>query len=267
MRLGVLNTVVGGEPREESFARAAKAGSEGVEIQYGNAKDARTLSRKKLAAEMRKLAESSGLEIPSLSLGFLCKKPSLVGTPEDVTKAQEQIATAISVAGEIGAGVVLVPFFGKNTIEVATELNRAVEALQDLSEKAEDAGVAIGVESKLHSAQRQFLLDSLAAANSVKIYYDTGNALSRKVDVPTDIRDIGRDHIAQIHFKDVRITEGSPPDFNVALGQGSVDFRAVVRALRAVGYDGWIILETNPSRDPIAETTADLEFVRNLILD
>ena len=81
----------------------------------------------------------------------------------------------------------------------------------------------------------------------------------------TAIRDLGREAIGQIHFRDVRISEGQPPDYNLALGEGNVDFRAVVQALRAIGYDGWIILETPPGADPLASASANLAFARDAL--
>ncbi len=37
----------------------------------------------------------------------------------------------------------------------------------------------------------------------------------------------------------------------VMMGQGDVDFPAVVRALDAVGYDGWVALEYNPTTSTV----------------
>ena len=67
---------------------------------------------------------------------------------------------------------------------------------------------------------------------------------------------------------DVRLgEEGHPPDWDVALGQGDVDFAAVASALKAMGYDGWVILETPATDDPVAAAQANLDFARQLLAE
>ena len=101
---------------------------------------------------------------------------------------------------------------------------------------------------------------------SVKICFDTGCALSRKLDPATFLRDLGPEHLCQVHFHDLRLgKEGRPPDWNVALGAGDVDFPAVASAISAMGYEGWIIVEGPASENPPATAKADLAFARRLL--
>ena len=160
---------------------------------------------------------------------------------------------------ETGSGLIT------NIIELEEELTNAADALLPMVELAEQAGVVIGVESTLNFDQQQFLLNYLGGSGDVKIYLDTGNSLARKRDLAMGIRDLGRDAIAQIHFKDVSITEGQRPNFDVALGEGDVDFQAVTRALRAVGYDRWVIMETTPGDDPLEAGRKNIEFARSVL--
>lgn len=262
MRLGIMDTIVRAENLGQSLRAAAELRAEGVEVFYHKAN---ALEQPGHAKYLRELSGKHGLAIPSLCLGFLAQQPSLIGPAEIVSAAQGLIRRGLSVAAEIGAGVVLVPCLGKNAIELEEELTRTVDALTELVDEAEDAGVVIGIESNLNFDQQRFLLSSLGNPEHVKVYYDTANALSRKLDVAIGIRDLGREAIAQIHFKDVRLSEGEPPDYNVALGKGNVDFRAVVQALRAIGYDGWIILEAPPVDDPIRSASANLAFARDVL--
>ncbi|RPI58141.1 MAG: sugar phosphate isomerase/epimerase, partial [Planctomycetaceae bacterium] len=204
------------------------------------------------------------VRVTSLALLFLCTEPALISSGPAVARAQSDIELAIDIAAEVGAGVVLVPFFGKNKIETDAELNTAIESLQPLVEVAEAKGVTIGVENALNHAQNQAMMDGLSSPR-VLTYYDVGNVMARKLDPADGIRQLGTQAIAMLHFKDVKLTEGAPPDFNVPLGGGNVQFRSVVQALKAVGYDGWLIMETPPGDDAVASAKANLEYVRAIL--
>ncbi|HOQ86914.1 MAG TPA: TIM barrel protein, partial [Phycisphaerae bacterium] len=67
---------------------------------------------------------------------------------------------------------------------------------------------------------------------------------------------LGRERICQIHFKDTPYLED---------GSGKVDWPKTVAAIRKIGYEGWIVLETpSPSHDVVADTKKNLEYVRRL---
>jgi len=260
----LLHTSLGCEDLATSFQRAAKAGAEGVEVRYAAHEVAR-LAEREHAEELRDLAKCHGLAIPSLCLAFLCREPSLLEPPEEVARAQEAVGQAVALAGKIGAGTVVLPFFGNSAIELEEEIHQAADAVIGLVEDAEQAGVVLGLETNLSFGRQRFLLDCMGSPPGAKIYHDTARAAARKLDLPTGIRDLGSEGIAGIHFGEVRTIDGSPPEFNLALGEGDVDFRAVVQALKAIRYDGWIVLETPPGDDALKSARANLALIRNLI--
>jgi sugar phosphate isomerase/epimerase len=265
MRLGIQSRSLSRDDLQEALRLAGQAGAEGVEVTYCTSQEARQLRRWENHGEaLSATARGSGLAVPSLNLTCLCGAASLIGSPDMIESSLELIASAISAAKAIGSPVVLVPFFGKNTIEVERELNRAAEALTRLVEPAEEAGVILGVESTLNFDQQLFLLDHLGHTANVRVCFDTGDALAHKFDAATGIRDLG-ERIVQVHLKDVRIVEGAPPDFDLALGEGNVDFRAVAQALAAIRFDGWVILETPPGSDSLASATGNLKYAREVL--
>jgi len=264
MRIGIMDTALAATGPEQAFELASRAGAEGVELTYATNNEARLLARKGHAAQLTALDKPGGPHLASICLGMLNSRASLIGTDEQIAESKKTVESAISVAAEIGVSVLLVPFFGKNVIEVEKELQRAADSLLDLSEPAENAGVVLGVESTLNFDQQEFLLNHVGQTESVKMYVDTGNALARKVDFATGVRDLGPAGVAQVHLKDVKLTEGEPPNYDVQLGEGDVDFQAAVRALQAIGYDGWVILETPPGDDPITLAKRNLAFATEL---
>ena len=48
------------------------------------------------------------------------------------------------------------------------------------------------------------------------------------------------------------------------LGDGKVDFDGVDAAIRDIGYDGYIVLETPTGDDPNTANAQNLAFIKNL---
>ena len=75
------------------------------------------------------------------------------------------------------------------------------------------------------------------------------------MDIADDIRTL-KDRICCFHFKD---GEGY-------LGDGRIAMTDVAKAIRAIDYRGWIVLETPcPSRNPEADYKRNVQYVRKLM--
>lgn len=264
MKLGFLSNSLSTD-LEKAFEMAAAIGVEGLEVMFSTNEDVALLEDREYAEALKQMSVRHGVAVSSLCAAFICRKPAVIDAPQELHAARELIVRAIETASHVGAGLVLLPFFGNSLIEVEAELTEAIGVLDSLVEAAEEAGVVLAVESTINFNQHRFLLNHFAHTDCIRIYYDTGNAVSRKLDLPTGIRTLGKSAIGGIHFKDVRVGENAPPDYDVRMGEGSVDFQAVVQALRAIGYDGWIILETPAGEDPMTNARANLAFARNLL--
>jgi sugar phosphate isomerase/epimerase len=93
-------------------------------------------------------------------------------------------------------------------------------------------------------------------SRAFQIYYDVGNATNLVgVDAPSEIRRLGRDRICQFHFKD----QGY-------LGEGKVDFAAVLKACSDIGFSGYANLETSsPSGSMDNDLKRNLAYLRGLM--
>jgi sugar phosphate isomerase/epimerase len=90
----------------------------------------------------------------------------------------------------------------------------------------------------------------------VLTYYDVGNSTQNGFDVVEEIRWLGRSRICEVHLKD-------NPNY---LGEGKIDFVAVLNALGEIGFNEWAQLETsNPSKDVEADMKRNLSYVRKLM--
>ncbi len=266
MLVGIMQNSLVAHDLRKSFRLASQAKADGLEIACDLPEEVLSLLGPEGIEQVLSLKKTHKIEVPSIGLGVLRESESLFGDEKTASEAKDVIHRAIGSAREIGAGIVLVPFLGKAAIELEDELDRVIQNLDELAEEAEGASVTLGIESTLNVNQQQHLLEHLGAYTSVKVYYDTGNALARKFDPATYLRELGPDRVCQMHFKDVRLgEEGTPPDFDVALGKGNVDFPAVASAIAAMDYPGWVILETPCTDTPLAAAKANIKFARSIL--
>ncbi|MCZ6680132.1 MAG: sugar phosphate isomerase/epimerase [Candidatus Poribacteria bacterium] len=251
MKIGIRDGMLG-LPLEETFSKAKEIGFDGVEICIGGNYREHPLWSKSGVAEIRALSEKIGIETPSLSPGGFTSYT--FAHPNDETRAEgiAMLQHLSTVSPELGAKVILVPFFGNGKIEMEQiTAARFIDGLKAAAETAEKYSVCLALESTLNADDHQQILDQVASP-AVGVYYDMGNATGLGYDAAQEIRQLG-DAIAQMHIKD---TGGNHA------GEGEVDFPAVIEATHAIGYDGWYVLETPSKDDPIAAAAKNLNFAR-----
>jgi sugar phosphate isomerase/epimerase len=262
MQVGLRHSVA--DDMDGVFGQVREIGAKGLEIVYPRNEHLDLLGNPGHSKELASLAESYGVTVPSLNMRFLCESPSLIAPPDTSAEAQGRIRDAIATAAAVGAPHVVVPFLSQNAIQVEDDLNNAAEALEGLVDHAASANVVLAIESTLNIQQQQQLLNRLGDGPEIKISVNTAATITRKFDVATVLRDLGRNAVAHVHFQDVRLRVGLPPDYDVTLGEGDVDFRAATLSLRALGYTGWIILQP-PDHDDISGGKTDLAFARGIL--
>jgi hexulose-6-phosphate isomerase len=170
----------------------------------------------------------------------------------------------LRTAKVLGADTILHTLGGRPSPELYYHVAyaNALRSLQELSLLAEELGVSLGVEyvwngfltSPMEMAQ---FLDQVASP-CVGFYFDPGNM---RIFHHSEhwVRICGR-HIKKVHAKDfswANYVVQWPP-----LLKGQVNFPAVMRELRAAGYDGALISEVPPSVASLEETAA---AIRQLI--
>jgi sugar phosphate isomerase/epimerase len=199
--------------------------------------------------------QATGLAVSSLSMDLLNGHP--VGTDP---RGEAWLLQTIEAAADLGAAGILVPFFGKANLLQGRELKRdAVEPLvarmKKVAPKAKEAGVVLGLENTCSGKQNLEILAAIAS-DAVACYYDIGNSTYGGYDVPAELRALGKHLCPCIHFKDGRHY----------LGEGRVKMEPVGAALKAVGFTGWVVLETScPAKNAVADDRRNAEFVRKLL--
>ncbi|MCU1294979.1 MAG: Xylose isomerase domain protein barrel [Bryobacterales bacterium] len=168
--------------------------------------------------------------------------------------APRWVSDSIRITRAMDVKVLLVPFFGKWKIANARERDFVGDALRELAPEAEKAGVILGIEDTI-SAEDNVRIMERSRSDSVKVYYDVGNSTIAGFDVLKEIRWLGKDRICQIHLKD-------NPHF---LGEGTIQFRPVLDAIREIGFQGYENLETDARPGLVnADLKRNLEYIRRL---
>ena len=240
-------------PFEESFQKAKEIGFEGVEICMGVDYREHLLWQDGGIDKVNSLAEAAGIEVSSLSPGGFTAYSFMHPTDSTRTEGIAKLQYLAETCPQLGAKVILVPFFGNGQIkDEHINASRFIDGLKMAAETAEKHGVFLAIESTLSAEQHQQIIDNVGSS-TVGVYYDMGNATGLGYDSPSEIRSLGG-AISQMHIKD---TDGNHA------GEGDVDFPAVFDAIHAVEYDSWFVLETPGKDDPIASAAKNLDFVRN----
>ena len=233
---------------------AKKAGIEGVEPAAGNPADKLAISNPEEIKKYQDDTKAAGLVVCSLSMDLMNGCP--MATDPRGPKWLEQ---TIDAARQLGAGAILVPFFGKGNLLSGKDLKKddvdnVVSRMKEAAPKAKAAGVKLGLENTCSGKQNMEILDRIGS-DSVGCYYDIGNSTGNGYDVPAEIRAL-KGRIVQFHFKD----GGS------YVGEGKVKLPPIADAIKEIGYQGWIVLETScPTKNPEVDAAKNVQIIRKAL--
>ena len=252
LRIGVTdwNLHLGANP--EALPMAANLGFEGVQISFG-----RTLVDGKMPADhpdviARYLALSRQYKIPID--GTCVDKLHDNGLKSDPLAAK-WVLDSIRLTRALDTKVLLLPFFGRWALQTKEEMDYAGDALRDLGPEAAKAGVILGLEDTI-SAEDNVRIMERSQSSSVLVYYDVGNSTVAGFDPVKEIRWLGKSRICQFHLKD-------NPHY---LGEGSIQFLPIMRAIRDIQFSGYANLEADaPSKQLEADMRRNLAFIRNVM--
>ncbi|MBN2452212.1 MAG: sugar phosphate isomerase/epimerase [Lentisphaeria bacterium] len=208
---------------------------------------------------LRQALADSGCAMRSLCIGALWSISPASSDPAVRSQAVDLIADAARRAATVGARWILVPITpGGEDVDPETNVSRWLEALRTAAPVARDSGITLCVENVGRgcgrSAAELIRLVDGTASPAVQAYYDMGNAVAFGFDPCAEIRTLGA-RIAIVHVK----------DHADRLGDGDVPIAACLRALRAIGYTGDLVFETNPTRDPPRAATYNLGYLRGVL--
>ena len=241
-------------PLESMFTVAKEIGFDGVEYCIGGDYKDSLLWQADGPEKLKTLADKDGVEISSLSPGIFSSLHPVVSDAEKRAEGCEMMTHVIEVCPSLDTDAILVPMFPDDFADWPEETwNMLTDGFKSLAEVAEKHGIMLALETRFNADQLLMIIDRVGS-KYIKVYYDTANQTNRGYDVPAELRQLG-DQVGMIHAKD---TNGK------MLGEGGVDFKGTDAAIRDIGYDGYIVLETPTGDDPGAANAQNLAFIKKL---
>jgi hexulose-6-phosphate isomerase len=239
----------------ECLQLARDAGFDGIELNYDEDNDLSPKAGPRELRAIRKMAADIGIAISGLC-SFLFWPYAL--TSNDVRKrarGQELAGKMLEAAAEVGTdnllvvpGAVCIPWrTDYEPVPIAVCDKRAREAVAKLLPRAEKLGVSLNIENiffngyLLSPADMNAFVDSFKS-KSVRVHFDTGNIMLFQYPEHWVAELGGR--IKNIHFKEFTKngTDHSLESFRTLL-DGTTNWPAVMEALEAVGYRGYLTFE------------------------
>lgn len=253
MKYGIRSGMLG-EPLEKEFASAKELGFDGIEFCIGSNYKNELLWTEGGVEKLKSLSIKNEIEICSLSPGvFASLHPAL---PDDNKRAEgiEMMKYVIELCQPLETKWILVPMFPRDVNDWSNETwDRLFDGFKILAEVAERYDVVLGIESTFSADDLLKIFDEVGSEH-LCAYYDIGNMTHLGKDIVQEIMKLGK-KICMFHIKD---TDGN------MLGEGRVDFKGFSEAVKEVGYDGYLVLETPRGSDPKKSAAQNLSFTRKL---
>ncbi len=241
---------------QQKFKLLKDAGFDGIEVPSA-------FDQKEVLAAR----DAHGLEIPSVVIATHWAKPLTHPSENERKVGLEGLLQGLRDAKVYGAkSVLLVPGIVNKDVSYADAYTRSVAEIKKAIPLAEELGVAIAIENVWNS----FLLSPLEAAAyvdgfkspMVKWHFDVGNVVN--TGWPQHWIPVLGDRIAAVHVKEfsrkLAAEKGARAGFGAELLTADSDWPAVMAALDAIKYSGWMIAEHtyHPNNMPDAEWAAGI---------
>lgn len=256
-----LSMVGGNAPLVEKFKMLKEIGFDGIDI-----------DRRVEHDDVRRAREESGLIVHGVVDYDHWKLP--LSHPDPAVRAEglEVLKTSLRDSKAYGGTtVLLVVGIVDGKISYADAYKRTQEEIRKALPLAEELGIKIAFEN----VWNMFLLSPLEFARYIDefqspwvgAYFDIGNVVN--YGWPEQwIRILGK-RILKLDVKEysrkIRDKEGPGAGFRAELGEGDVDWPAVLAALDEIGYRGWGTAEVRGGdRDRLAEISRRMDSVLEL---
>ena len=234
---------------------AKEAGFEAVELNYDLENDVSPKAGPADLRAIRKLAGEIGIAVSGLC-SFLYWPFSLTDAdPGRRARGLELAAMMIDAAHELGtenlltiAGSTYIPWLpDREPVAFDDCARRSREAIGKLLPKAEKAAVSLNIENIFYNGylttpdEMNAFVDSFGSKH-IGVHFDTGNVMLFQF--PEYWIPILSKRIRNVHFKEFskKGTDHSLDSFRTLL-DGTTNWPAVMEALTAVGYSGYITFE------------------------
>jgi len=213
-----------------------------------------------LKQEISDIQSEYQVKVPSITLDCFVEAPihkrneatGGVSSPRDLEWVAENLQST-------GVDILVLPIVAEAGRFCSEDLDNLIYVLKQIEGSLKSLGKRIAIECEFDLVSMSSLLAELDR-HTFGINFDMGNSASLGHN-PWDELEVCKDRILNVHIKD-RLVNGH----TVPLGSGSVQFRAVAKALASQNYSGNMILQAARifDRDEVEQISGYIDFCREL---
>ncbi|MEM2122006.1 MAG: sugar phosphate isomerase/epimerase family protein [Candidatus Bathyarchaeia archaeon] len=256
MKYSISNWIYGDEPLDRTLDRLSRLGYDGVEL--------KGVPGDYDANQVKDLLSTYSLEVSSIcgiwpwDSSDHMKSNDLANPDEGVRrKAVKYVRECLDLGSRLGAScmVVVVGGCGKTVKIHEDEWMFGVESVREAGRYAEDVGVALAIEpinryelSLMNNVDQGLRFVKDVNMESVKLMLDTFHMNIEEADPSAAVRKAGK-YLIHLHVADSN---------RQSVGRGHIDFKAIVKALKEIGYRRYLAME------PLPPTSADVYDLNKL---
>jgi sugar phosphate isomerase/epimerase len=280
MKIGIITDCFK-STHEEGIKKAAMLGLQGVQIYATTGDFSPELSAEK-KEEYKKLLKDNNLVVSAL-----CGDMGGYGfeKAEDNAERIEKTKKIVDLAVEFGTNVVTTHIGVIPEDKSNPRYKVMLDALTECGLYAKSKGVTLAIETGPEMAKTllQFIEDT---KGGVGVNLDPANFTMVTGQDAVEAVYILKDHIVHTHLKDGRMLDKNqdPTDvyhafavggvdalnacegfIELPIGEGDVDWDNYVKALKEIGYDGFLTIEREAGDDPVKDMELAANFIKTKI--
>jgi hexulose-6-phosphate isomerase len=267
MKIGLSQLVMRDRNLRGVMEFCKSAGYKGLEVLMTDDQDIKMNSTD---AELKAVKEmSKELDIEMVSVCASVKQRGAYGSPDpaEAKLGMEVVARQLEVAAKLGINACLV-IPGGVTPQCPYDVlyESALKGSRQVAKIAEKLRVHACLEFVWNRflvsplEMRQFLAN--VGSPYFNFFYDTGNMAL--FGFPEQWARICGKYIKKVHFKDFRRPTGKAPYAFTMLREGELNWPAIMKELRAIGYDDYVISEVGGDEAAHRKTAQTMEEILNL---
>ncbi len=269
MRFAVCNELFEGWPLERVLQYCAGVGYDGVEVApFTLAEDIRQLPASRVR-ELRRAADGAGIAI--VGLHWLLKSPAglTINGPDAAARetTRDFMFALIRLCRELGGQILVFGSPAQRSVQPGDTYEaawaRSVEMFKACGAEAESRGATIALEP-LTTKDTNFLVTAKETVRlikevdcpAVRLHLDVKAMVGGERKSPDWVIQEFKDYLVHFHANDANLR---------GPGFGDTDFVPIAKALREVGYDGYVSVEVFDFKpDPETIATRSLAYLRQV---
>jgi L-ribulose-5-phosphate 3-epimerase len=256
VRVGMTDWNLGQRGDITKIALAREIGLDGIQVsvQYPTDGKTPTLRDPGTQAAFKRAALDNGIQICSLAIG----NPGRSRMPMHTNPAFAiLLIEAVEIAHDLGTNNILLPILGDSHIDMTnqSQVDTFVAMMKEVARYAEKYRVVVALEDWISAEDNIKLLDAIGS-DHVAVYYDAHNIVGRAKnvkDIYAEPKMLGK-RIHQIHVKNAEML--------LSAQGGRLDWVRMAQEFYDIGYRGWYVLETSSPTNIVADTRANIEYVK-----